>query len=417
MEAVDVAMRLFCFITSSEASDIDAAAMDEEDLVMAYMPRKRYRALTRTSSNDSPRLLPRSSEMRNLLQTTASSLSLPQPAFEQCGKPGLLVGSACSGWSCESQALTNLQVPHTISFLCDNDCHVEKWLRHNVIFDRFHKDAFHEDFIQEKSVDVFAAGPPCQPFSPEGALGGDDDERSQVIQPIKTYIARAQPRSFVLENVPRWGKSQAFKKTIQELQELEDEDGNAVYNVYQKILNTFDYGVAQHRSRLYCVGLLAKDDKGFSFPKPFQTEPDFKDILDSRALPPPIKDLSDLNPEVLKNETRRSNVAVTLNYFKKQGECPWTSNVIVDTQTGRGEKRFTLGHFPTLTASRCQGRAYFNLRMNRYHTMSELFRAQGSKPEGMDLTCISEAQLGHLCGNAMSVNVMTHLLGSIMLSW
>ena len=49
--------------------------------------------------------------------------------------------------------------------------------------------------------------------------------------------------------------------------------------------------------------------------------------------------------------------------------------------------------------------------------MSELFRAQGAKPEGMDMSCISANQLGHLVGNAMSVNVMTHLLGSIMLSW
>ena len=421
MPAVDVALHS---LTSVAGRDV-TPAMDDEDQVMAYMPRKRHRALTRVGSNDSGTKQSRKHSAKDgdaskpVVTRNDSLLPLPQKAFQHCGKPGLLVGSACSGWACESQALTNLEVPHRISFLCDNDRHVEKWLRHNVVFDRFHQDVFHDAFMKEQKVDIFAAGPPCQPFSREGTNGGDDDSRAQVIHPIKTYICRAQPRAFILENVLSWGRSNIFRQTMDDLEGLKKEDGSPVYNVYRQVLQTCDYGVAQNRSRLYVVGLLADEDKGFSFPEAFNQKPDFADILDSRELPPPIKDISEMNPEISKtcSKTRQNCLATVLNHFEKRGECPWTSHIIVDTQHGRGEARFWQDCFPTLTASRCQQRAYFNLRLNRYHTMSDLFRAQGAKPEGMDMSCISANQLGHLVGNAMSVNVMTHLLGSIMLSW
>ncbi|CAE7415427.1 haeIIM [Symbiodinium sp. CCMP2592] len=396
--------------------------MDDEDQVMAFMPRKRHRALTRVGSNDSGTRQPRSRCVNgrdNLEGTNDSLLPLPQKAFQHCGKPGLLVGSACSGWSCESQALTNLEVPHTISFLCDSDRHVEKWLRHNVVFERFHRDVFHDAFMNEQKVDIFAAGPPCQPFSPEGANAGDDDSRAHVIQPIKTYICQAQPRAFILENVASWSNSDIFRQTMDDLGGLKNEDGLPVYNIYRKVLQTCHYGVAQNRSRLYVVGLLADEDKGFKFPEAFNQKPDIADLLDSRELPRPIKDISEISPELANStsKTRQKCLGAVLSHFEKTGECPWTSHIIVDTQHGRSDARFYKDCFPTLTAARCQQRAYFNLRLNRYHTMSELFRAQGADPEGMDMTCISEHQLGHLAGNAMSVNVMTHLLGSIMLSW
>ena len=135
MPAVDVALHS---LTSVAGRDV-TPAMDDEDQVMAYMPRKRHRALIRVGSNDSGTKQSRKHSAKDgdaskpVVTRNDSLLPLPQKAFQHCGKPGLLVGSACSGWACESQALTNLEVPHRISFLCDNDRHVEKWLRHNVV--------------------------------------------------------------------------------------------------------------------------------------------------------------------------------------------------------------------------------------------------------------------------------------------
>ena len=341
----------------------------------------------------------------------------PQSAFSMSGlQRGLLVGSACSGWSTESQALSNLQTPHQVKFLCDSDPHVQAFLRANLPFTRYHENVFDAGFVNEERVQIFMAGPPCQPFSPEGQRGGSSDCRANTVTPIKDYISRARPDCWVLENVPPWQSSTVFQETMEELRSLKTAAGDQYYNMYSQVLSTHQFGAPQRRSRLYCVGIEARYDQGFVFPQPFAAPPVFESILDpGEVMPPIISDVSQLNPQALANKTCQENVFHVLQQFHKKQQDPFASHVLVDLGTGRGN-RFTEAMFPTLTATRCKQRGYFNLRLNRRHTISELIRAQGAYPEGMDISCIPESAVGHMCGNAMSVNVVTHLLGAVLLS-
>ena len=50
-------------------------------------------------------------------------------------------------------------------------------------------------------VDLFTAGFPCQPFSIQGAGLGKHDSRGSVIKDICSYLERAKPKAFILENV------------------------------------------------------------------------------------------------------------------------------------------------------------------------------------------------------------------------
>ena len=45
-------------------------------------------------------------------------------------------------------------------------------------------------------------------------------------------------------------------------------DGKPLYRIFQKVINTKDHGVPQHRERWYCIGVRrdADNDKAFKFP-------------------------------------------------------------------------------------------------------------------------------------------------------
>lgn len=110
-----------------------------------------------------------------------------------------------------------------------------------------------EDWLKQDEVpaaDVVVGGPPCQGFS---ALGKQDvlDYRNQLWLRYADTIRMAQPKYFVLENVPAFLSSdqlKRFKRQCQPSNRLGD------YTFESKILNAADFGAPQLRRRVIVIG-------------------------------------------------------------------------------------------------------------------------------------------------------------------
>jgi len=114
-------------------------------------------------------------------------------------------------------------------------------------------------------VDFVIGGPPCQTFSAAGrraaGVAGTTDSRGTLFQEYVRILNLLQPKGFLFENV--YGITGANKgEAWQEIQEAFKEVG---YSIYFRILDAADYGVPQHRERLFIVGV--KQGKYF-FPYP-----------------------------------------------------------------------------------------------------------------------------------------------------
>ena len=95
-------------------------------------------------------------------------------------------------------------------------------------------------------ADVVAGGPPCQGFSTLGERV-PNDPRNQLWRQYMACVKQAQPKVFVLENVPPLLKSAEY----QELLKIADALG---YRVEGRVLNAADYGVPQTRKRAIVIG-------------------------------------------------------------------------------------------------------------------------------------------------------------------
>lgn len=116
-----------------------------------------------------------------------------------------------------------------------------------------------------EKIDFILGGPPCQSFSAAGrraaGVQGTQDERGTLFQEYIRLLKLLQPRAFLFENVygitgAEQGMAwQSIRRGFQE----------AGYNIAFRILDTADYGVAQHRERMFIVGTR---DGNFRFPAP-----------------------------------------------------------------------------------------------------------------------------------------------------
>jgi len=59
--------------------------------------------------------------------------------------------------------------------------------------------------IGKGELDLLAGGPPCQGFSVQRTIGGDRDARNLLVDDYGDLIAEAEPRFFLMENVPGIG--------------------------------------------------------------------------------------------------------------------------------------------------------------------------------------------------------------------
>jgi len=139
------------------------------------------------------------------------------------------------------------------------------------------------DFIEHltawgvTSVDLIAGGVPCQPFSRAGRsrIRGlvqararpKEDSRSDLWRSFIRVVERIRPRLVLLENVPdlaEWDQGAVLVAFCESLNELG-------YDTDAQILSAFEYGVPQHRTRLFIVA--TRDGQRFAWPRGLASEP------------------------------------------------------------------------------------------------------------------------------------------------
>jgi len=113
----------------------------------------------------------------------------------------------------------------------------------------------------EATLDLVAGGPPCPTFSLVGrskinSLDGQDtttDERHALYEDFLRFVNHYQPKAFLMENVEGMLSStnEEGEQVVDVIVGQMEEIG---YEVRVQLLDAADYGVPQHRNRLFFIG-------------------------------------------------------------------------------------------------------------------------------------------------------------------
>lgn len=150
----------------------------------------------------------------------------------------------------------------------------------NIEPDLFDTNMFVGDItkIQASDIpdfDILTGGFPCQPFSQAGLKKGFNETRGTLFFDIARIIKEKQPRAFFIENV-RGLLKHDNGKTFATIKRVIEEDLG--YSFFYKIVFASDFGVPQHRPRLFMVGFKNKNIK-FEFPKSTELNLTMSDVF------------------------------------------------------------------------------------------------------------------------------------------
>ena len=145
--------------------------------------------------------------------------------------------------------------------------------------------------IKESSIpsfDICLAGFPCQAFSLAGKHMGFEDDykgmcRGTLFQDVVRICDYHRPKVIFCENVKGLvihDKGRTFKVIKRSFEQIG-------YNVYDKVLNSKDFGVPQNRERIYIVCFRKDiDSSSFQFPIGDNSNTCIKDILEDAPISP-----------------------------------------------------------------------------------------------------------------------------------
>lgn len=131
--------------------------------------------------------------------------------------------------------------------------------------------------LQKGELDLLSGGAPCQSFSYAGKRLGLEDARGTLFYHYAKFLEQLQPKMFLFENV-RGLLTHDKGRTYKTITNIFESTG---YTIQKKVLNAWDYGVAQKRERLITIGIRNDlvDKIHFEFPKPHEYKPVLRDIL------------------------------------------------------------------------------------------------------------------------------------------
>ena len=127
--------------------------------------------------------------------------------------------------------------------------------------------------------DIITGGFPCQPFSQAGLKKGFNETRGTLFFDIANIMKEKQPKAFFLENV-RGLLTHDGGRTFATIQRVLTEELG--YSFFYKVVKASDYGVPQHRPRLFMVGFKDKSID-FEFPEPVKLTMTMDDVFDGKV--------------------------------------------------------------------------------------------------------------------------------------
>lgn len=129
------------------------------------------------------------------------------------------------------------------------------------------------------NFDILTGGFPCQPFSQAGLKKGFNETRGTLFFDIARILKEKHPQAFFIENVRgllNHNNGETFA-TIKRV--IEEELG---YSFFYKVVFASDFGVPQHRPRLFMVGFKNKSID-FKFPEPIKLTMTMSDVFGGRV--------------------------------------------------------------------------------------------------------------------------------------
>lgn len=175
-------------------------------------------------------------------------------------------------------ALKRLKLNYKIIFASDNDKFVKQSYFANYKID----EASWYDDVQkidgkkyQNKIDLLVGGSPCQSFSMVGKRRGFNDTRGTLFYEFARVIKESKPKVFIYENV-KGLLSHDKGETFETIKATFNELG---YSYFYKVLNSKDYGIPQHRERIFVIGFKNKNEK-FDFPKAIKLKNSMQDFLE-----------------------------------------------------------------------------------------------------------------------------------------
>lgn len=220
--------------------------------------------------------------------------------------------------------------------------------------------------------ELLVGGFPCQAFSIAGKKGGFDDTRGALFFEIARILKDKKPKYFLLENV-RGLLSNDKGRTFQRILEVLSDIG---YICEWQIYNSKNYGVPQNRERIYIRGGL-------------------RDQCSEKILCKPTQN------KLYKNEIKViGNCAKggfeSSNIFSNNGCC----RCLLATDSKHPIWIFDHGNLRKLTP----------IEHERLQGLPDNWTAKGIM-NGSEVN-ISDTQRYRLCGNAVTTNVVSHILNN-----
>lgn len=204
----------------------------------------------------------------------------------------LFAGAGGLALGCEEAGFKSAVTVEWDRWACDTVRENQKRGFHLVSEWNVHEGDVREvDWSQFTNISLVSGGPPCQPFSLGGKALAHNDPRD-MFPATAEVIRTVKPKAFLIENVRGLTRA-SFANYFQyvqlrlehpesvgqqgetwddHLRRLQSEHTTASadrlrYNVVTQVLNAADYGVPQHRHRVFFVGYRNDLDAEYEFPK------------------------------------------------------------------------------------------------------------------------------------------------------
>lgn len=247
--------------------------------------------------------------------------------------------------------------------------------------------------------DILCGGFPCQAFSVSGKRLGFDDTRGTLFFDIARIVKHHNPKVVFMENVKnlmQHDKGRTFKVVHGTMEELG-------YTMFSKVLNSGDFGVPQHRERIYMVCFRNDILQGHSFTFPCGKEVSaLKYLLEKTPKDAKVINRKDIQiyKEVSNNE-ELPNRPIQIGIVNKGGQ---------------GERIYDpIGHAITLSAygggAGAKTGLYLVNGIVRKLSSRECARLQGFPDDFIIHPNLQQAYKQF--GNSVTINVLQHIVGEL----